>query len=81
MQHHATTTSTLDQARSDFVMANNTPRISTYAPLEFKQASEALNEANASAAKNDSLEKIDRLAYIAKQKIATAMEVARTQGG
>lgn len=74
-----TTTSTLDQARSDFVMANNTPRISTYAPLEFKQASEALNEANASAAKNDSLEKIDRLAYIAKQKIATAMEVARTK--
>ena len=27
-----TTTSTLDQARSDFVMANNTPQISTYAP-------------------------------------------------
>jgi outer membrane protein OmpA-like peptidoglycan-associated protein len=74
-----TTTSTLDQARSDFVMANNTPQISTYAPLEFKQASDALNEANASAAKNDSLEKIDRLAYIAKQKIATAMEVARTK--
>lgn len=74
-----TTTSTLDQARSDFVMANNTPNISVYAPLEFKQASDALNEANASAAKNDSLEKIDRLAYIAKQKIATAMEVARTK--
>jgi len=74
-----TTTSTLDQARSDFVMANNTPNISSYAPLEFKQASDALNEANASAAKNDSLEKIDRLAYIAKQKIATAMEVARTK--
>lgn len=74
-----TTTSTLDQARSDFVMANNTPQISTYAPLEFKQASDALNEANAAAAKNDSLEKIDRLAYIAKQKIATAMEVARTK--
>jgi len=74
-----TTTSTLDQARSDFVMANNIPQISTYAPLEFKQASDALNEANAAAAKNDSLEKIDRLAYIAKQKIATAMEVARTK--
>jgi len=74
-----TTTSTLDQARSDFVMANNTPQISAYAPLEFKQASDALNEANAAAAKNDSLEKIDRLAYIAKQKIATAMEVARAK--
>jgi len=74
-----TTTSTLDQARSDFVMANNTPNISSYAPMEFKQASDALNEANAAAAKKDSLEKIDRLAYIAKQKIATAMEVARTK--
>ena len=74
-----TTTSTLDQARSDFVMANNTPNISSYAPMEFKQASDALNEANAAAAKNDSLEKIDRLAYIAKQKIATAMEVARAK--
>jgi outer membrane protein OmpA-like peptidoglycan-associated protein len=74
-----TTTSTLDQARSDFVMANNTPQIATLAPLEFKQAGDALNEANAAAAKNDSLEKIDRLAYIAKQKIATAMEVARAK--
>jgi outer membrane protein OmpA-like peptidoglycan-associated protein len=71
-----TTTPTLDQARSDFVAANNNPRVSTYAPLEFKQASDALEQANSAAAKKDSLEKIDQLAYIAKQKIGTAQAVA-----
>ncbi|MET0981679.1 MAG: OmpA family protein [Telluria sp.] len=74
-----TTTPTLDQARADFVAANNNPQVSSYAPLEFKQASDALNAANAAAAKRDSLEDIDRLAYVAKQKIATAQEVARTK--
>ena len=72
-----TTTPTLDQARADFVAANNNPQVSSYAPLEFKQASDALNAANVAAAKKESLEDIDRLAYIAKQKIATAQEVAR----
>lgn len=72
-----TSTPMLDQARSDFAMTNNTPAVSSYAPLEFKQASEALEQANAAAARRDSLEQIDKLAYIAKQKIATANEVAK----
>lgn len=72
-----TTTPTLDQARSDFIAANNTPQISSLAPAEFKDASEALDAANAAAMRKDSLNDIDRLAYIAKQKIATAREVAR----
>ena len=71
------TTPTLDQARGDFVAANNNPAVSTHAPLEFKQASDALDAANAAAAKKESLETVDRLAYIAKQKIATAQEVAK----
>lgn len=71
------TTATLDQARGDFVAANNNPAVSTYAPLEFKQASDALDAANAAAAKKESLDTVDRLAYIAKQKIATAQEVAK----
>jgi outer membrane protein OmpA-like peptidoglycan-associated protein len=74
-----TTTPTLDQARADFVAANNNPQVSSYAPLEFKQASDALDRANAAAAKKESLEDIDRLAYVAKQKIATAQEVARAK--
>ncbi len=72
-----TTTPLLDQARGDFVQANNNPSVSSNAPLEFKAASEALNAANTAAAHKDSLEQIDKLAYIAKQKIATAMEVAK----
>lgn len=71
-----TTTSTLDLARGDFVAANNNPQVSKFAPLEFKAASDALEQANAAAAKRDSLDKIDQLAYIAKQKIATAQQVA-----
>lgn len=71
-----TTTSSLDQARGDFVAANNNPQVSAYAPLEFKQASDALEAANAAAARRESLDQIDRLAYIAKQKIATAQQVA-----
>ena len=72
-----TSTPLLDQARGDFVSANNNPQVSSYAPLEFKQASDALEQANAAAAKRESLEDIDKLAYIAKQKIATAREVAK----
>jgi outer membrane protein OmpA-like peptidoglycan-associated protein len=71
-----TTTPSLDQARGDFVAANNNPQVSTYAPLEFKQASDALEQANAAAARRESLDRIDQLAYIAKQKIATAQQVA-----
>ena len=73
------TTPTLDQARADFVSANNNPQISQYAPLEFKQASDALDQANAAAARRESLNDVDRLAYVAKQRIATAVEVARAK--
>jgi len=71
------TTPTLDQARADFVAANNNPQVSQYAPNEFRQASEALDQANAAAARRESLNDVDRLAYVAKQRIATAMEVAK----
>jgi len=74
-----TTTSTLDEARADFVAANNNPDVGTYAALEFKQAGDALDAANRAAAKRESLETIDRLAYIAKQRIATAQEVAKAK--
>jgi outer membrane protein OmpA-like peptidoglycan-associated protein len=53
--------------------------VSTYAALEFKQASDALDAANGAAAKRDSLDSIDRLAYVAKQRIATAQEVAKAK--
>jgi outer membrane protein OmpA-like peptidoglycan-associated protein len=74
-----TTTPTLDEARADFVAANNNPQVATYAPNEFKQAGEALDRANQAAAQRESLDTIDRLAYVAKQRIATAQEVAKSK--
>jgi outer membrane protein OmpA-like peptidoglycan-associated protein len=74
-----TTTPTLDEARADFVAANNNPQVAQYAPLEFKQASDSLDQANQAAAKRESLDTIDRLAYVAKQRVATAQEVAKAK--
>jgi len=75
-----TTTPTLDEARADFVAANNNPAVSATAPMEFRQASEALDRANQAAAQRESLDTVDRLAYVAKQRIATAQEVAKAKG-
>ncbi len=72
-----TTTSLLEQTRSDFMAAQGNPNVTGFAPLEFKQAADALEQANAAAAKKESQEKVDKLAYLAKQKIATAQEVAK----
>ncbi len=71
------TTTLLDQARSDFRVAQSNPNVAKYAPLELKQAGEALDQANAAAEDNDSDEKIDKLAYVAKQKIALTREAAK----
>ncbi|MBC7405168.1 MAG: OmpA family protein [Cytophaga sp.] len=72
-----TTTSLLDQTRSDYVIAQNNPNVANYAPSEMRQAGDALAQANDAAIKNESMEKIDKLAYLARQKIATTQEVAK----
>jgi outer membrane protein OmpA-like peptidoglycan-associated protein len=74
-----TSTPTLDEARASFVAANNNPQVAANAPLEFKQASDALEQANQAAAKRESLANVDKLAYLAKQRIATAQEVAKAK--
>lgn len=71
------TTSLLEQTRGDYQAAQNNPKVASYAPLEMKQASEAMEQANAAAGHDDNAEKIDRLAYLAKQKIALTQEVAK----
>ena len=70
-------TSLLTQARSDYAAAQNNPNVASYAPLELKQAGDALNQASAVANGNGSAENIDKLAYLAKQKIALAQEVGK----
>lgn len=71
------TTSLLDQTRSDYLAAQNNPGVANYAPLEMKQAGEAMAQANAAASNNDNAAKIDKLAYLAKQKIALTQEVVK----
>ncbi|MEN3292909.1 MAG: hypothetical protein V7642_2162 [Burkholderiales bacterium] len=71
------TTSLLDQTRNDYLTAQSNPNVANYAPLEMKQAAEALEQANAAARDADSAAKIDKLAYVAKQKIALTQEVAK----
>lgn len=70
------TTGLLDQARSAYGMAQDNPQVTSYAAAELKQAGDALELANAAARKNDSAEQIDKLAYVARQKIALTQEVA-----
>lgn len=72
-----TTTGLLDQARTDFQVAQSNPKVATYAAMEMKQADEAMKLANAAAADDDSTADIDKLAYVAKQKIALAQETAK----
>jgi outer membrane protein OmpA-like peptidoglycan-associated protein len=73
------TTSQLEQARSDYAMVQANPDVAKYAPMELVAATSALDKANAAAARNESLNEIDKLAYMAKQKIASAREVARAK--
>jgi outer membrane protein OmpA-like peptidoglycan-associated protein len=69
-------TSLLDQVRIDYAQAQSNPKVATYASLEMQSATEALAKANAAAKERESLETVDKLAYLAKQKIALANEVA-----
>ncbi len=71
------TTSLLEQTRNDYQMAQNSPVVVSYAPLELKQAGEALALATAASNDRDSAEKIDRLSYLAKQKVAVAQEAGK----
>jgi outer membrane protein OmpA-like peptidoglycan-associated protein len=74
-----TSTSTLEQARADYNAAQANPDVAKYANMEMASATRSLDQANAAAAKNDSLTEIDKLAYVAKQKVANAQEVARAK--
>ena len=71
------TTTLLDQTRSDYRVAQSNQNVASYAPQEMKQASEAMEQADAAASRPDSEEKINNLAYLAKQKIALTQEVAK----
>lgn len=71
------TTSLLDQTHVEYRAAQNNTDVGSHAPLELKQAGEALALADTAAANRDSAERIDQLAYLARQKVALAQEVGK----
>jgi len=73
------TTSDLEAARADYAQAQGNPMVAKYAGAELQTATRALDQANVAAARGESLNTIDNLAYIARQKIASAQEVARAK--
>ena len=72
-----TSTTLLDQTRLDYQAAINNPDVNKYASTELTQSAEAIDKANAAAAAHDKSEKIDELAYAAKQKISITVDVAK----
>jgi outer membrane protein OmpA-like peptidoglycan-associated protein len=72
-----TSTTLLTETRNDYIAAQGNPNVARYAQLEMKQAREALDQADAASSDRDSTAKVDKLAYLAKQQIAVAQEVAK----
>lgn len=69
--------STLDSARVDYSQAQANPQVVQLAPLQLKEAGEALDRANAAQASREDAKVVDSLAYVAQQKIALTQETAQ----
>ena len=67
----------LDQARSDYLVAQDTPRTRDLAGGELKQAGDALAKANEAQARGDKPDEVSHLAYLAKQRVAIAQETGQ----
>jgi outer membrane protein OmpA-like peptidoglycan-associated protein len=71
------TNAMLEQARSEFGIADADPQTHRLAGNELKQAGDALAKADVAFAHRDPPSAVDHLAYLAKQKVAIAEETAR----
>ena len=69
--------SLLNEARNDYSAAQNNPRVIDLAPIELKQAGDALAKANDASIKKEDAAVVTHLAYLAKQRVAIAQETAR----
>lgn len=72
-----TSTSLLESTRSEYRQLEQNPNATSYAQVEMKQASDAMREANLSAERRESTDKVDKQAYLARQKIALTDEVIK----
>ncbi|ARU31285.1 flagellar motor protein MotB [Sulfuriferula sp. AH1] len=60
----------LEETRQDFQAAQANPDVVNLAPVQLKEASDALDTANNAWMHHDSDKKVNELAYVAKQKVA-----------
>ena len=67
----------LAEARNDYAAAQNNPQVVQLASSELRNAGVALDQANAAFAASEEDAKVNQLAYLAKQQIATTQEVAK----
>jgi outer membrane protein OmpA-like peptidoglycan-associated protein len=70
----------LDQARGDYREAQTDARTQALAPLELKQAGDALALAESAFQRQDEATTVDHLAYLSRQRTALAQEAARRKG-
>jgi len=70
----------LDQARRDYLAAQANVQAQALAPVELRQAGDALALAEAAFARHDEAARVDQLAYLSKQRTALAQETAGRKG-
>jgi outer membrane protein OmpA-like peptidoglycan-associated protein len=67
----------LDEAHSDFRIAQSNPQAAELASGELKQATDALNKADEAWNRQAPSTEVNHLAYLAKQRVAIAQETAK----
>ena len=71
-----TSNAMLDEARSDYGIAQANTQTQALAPTELKQAGDALAMADAAFARREDTTRVNQLAYLARQRVALATETA-----
>lgn len=64
----------LEQARSGYRAAQEDPSVRHFAGVELQQASDAMDKADAAWSRNEDLAEVDHKAYLAKQRVAIALD-------
>jgi outer membrane protein OmpA-like peptidoglycan-associated protein len=72
-----TQNSSLAEAHSSFNSARTNPDVTNLAAVELKDASDTLGKADYALNNSESVETVDHLAYLAKQKVGIAEETAK----
>ncbi|MDE2079998.1 MAG: DUF4398 and OmpA-like domain-containing protein [Burkholderiales bacterium] len=70
----------LDAAHQEYRAAQGDPVTSELAPLELKQAGDALGQADHAWRERDGTEQVDHLAYLARTRVAIAQETGQRRG-